>query len=259
MTSTGSERPTQRRAAGGSARAEYARSRARDSELLRQARPTIVATGLAAAAVGLVLTAFGPTPTGGPELIYRIAYFSIVVAACAATATALIAIPASTDAWRIGAEGEEWIGEVLRPLESQGFFILHDRSMPRSRANIDHIVVGPPGVFVVETKHYTGKLSERRKRDFVAQAKREAAAVAIVVSPVPVTPFVCILEEVDLGWFTQEVDGVRIVWPHQLATELRYAPIRLTSDQVHWLADRIDRSILGRSASDSSSLASRPS
>jgi hypothetical protein len=35
--------------------------------------------------------------------------------------------------------------------------VLHDRSMPRSRANIDHVAVAPTGVWVVDTKRYTGK------------------------------------------------------------------------------------------------------
>jgi hypothetical protein len=153
----------------------------------------------------------------------------------------------STIAWIRGAQGEEWVGEVLQPLESRGFLFLHDRLIPRSRANIDHIVVGPPGVFVVETKHYTGRLSESRKRRFVAQAQREAEAVRQVVSPVAVTPFVCVLEEVDLPWFAEEVDGVRIVWPRELAKLLRKAPPTLTPDQVRWLADRIDRTLVAAS------------
>jgi hypothetical protein len=35
--------------------------------------------------------------------------------------------------------------------------VLHDRRIPRSRANIDHIAVGPADVFIIDAKRYTGR------------------------------------------------------------------------------------------------------
>jgi len=32
--------------------------------------------------------------------------------------------------------------------------VLHDRAIPGSRANIDHIGIGPTGVWVIDTKRY---------------------------------------------------------------------------------------------------------
>jgi len=56
--------------------------------------------------------------------------------------------------WRSGAKGEE---EVVRVLESlRGCYVLHDIVLPGARGNIDHVVVAPSGVHVVETKNYTG-------------------------------------------------------------------------------------------------------
>ncbi|WOQ17838.1 nuclease-related domain-containing protein [Raineyella sp. W15-4] len=40
--------------------------------------------------------------------------------------------------------------------------ILHDRRIPGSRANIDHIIICPAGVFVVDAKRYQGKRPELR-------------------------------------------------------------------------------------------------
>ena len=34
--------------------------------------------------------------------------------------------------------------------------VLHDRRIPRRTSNIDHIAVGPSGVFVIDTKRYQG-------------------------------------------------------------------------------------------------------
>ncbi len=61
-----------------------------------------------------------------------------------------------TGAWKVGAEGERRVAEVLA--ETSGIEVLHDRLVPGTRANIDHIVVGPSGVFVIDAKKYTGKL-----------------------------------------------------------------------------------------------------
>lgn len=71
--------------------------------------------------------------------------------------------PHSTNAWAYGANGEHAVGNILNPLGEQGLGVLHDRRIPRSRANIDHIVVAPYGVVVIDAKNYKGRV-ERRDR-----------------------------------------------------------------------------------------------
>jgi hypothetical protein len=44
------------------------------------------------------------------------------------------------------------------PLEAYGWTVLHDLRGPRSAANINHLVIGTPGVFVVDAKHDRGPL-----------------------------------------------------------------------------------------------------
>ncbi len=39
--------------------------------------------------------------------------------------------------------------------------MLHDRKIPGSRANIDHLVIAPGGVFVIDAKHYSGRVERR--------------------------------------------------------------------------------------------------
>lgn len=59
-----------------------------------------------------------------------------------------------------GNEGERKVAQLLAPLEHHGWIVLHDRlKSTRSRANIDHIVVGPPGVFVLDAKHWSGRVT----------------------------------------------------------------------------------------------------
>ena len=67
--------------------------------------------------------------------------------------------PQSTRAWRVGAEGEEKLAKALA--EVDGLRVLNDRRVPGTRGNIDHIVVAPAGVFVVDAKHYKGLVKVR--------------------------------------------------------------------------------------------------
>jgi hypothetical protein len=64
--------------------------------------------------------------------------------------------PQSIRAWGIGAAGEELLGKAL--LSIPRLVALHDRRVPGTRGNIDHLVVAPAGVFVVDAKHYQGTI-----------------------------------------------------------------------------------------------------
>jgi hypothetical protein len=60
------------------------------------------------------------------------------------------------EGWAQGAEGEEVVGQILEGLRERGWFVIHDVSF--GRGNIDHIVVGPGGIFTIETKSRGGKV-----------------------------------------------------------------------------------------------------
>lgn len=67
--------------------------------------------------------------------------------------------PQSERAWERGARGEEANAARLeRLLASQPVVLLHDRRVPGSRANIDHLAVGPGGVTVADSKNLKGKV-----------------------------------------------------------------------------------------------------
>ena len=86
----------------------------------------------------------------------------MVVQATRRRASTRLDAPESTHAWVTGARGEERFAKVLEGID--GLRILHDRRVPRSRANVDHIVIAPAGVFVVDTRAYRGTI-ETRNRD----------------------------------------------------------------------------------------------
>lgn len=69
--------------------------------------------------------------------------------------------PQSTTAWARGARGEELLGARLADLTQKGVRLIHDRRIPGTRANIDHIAVAPTGVHVIDAKRYKGRPSLR--------------------------------------------------------------------------------------------------
>jgi hypothetical protein len=64
------------------------------------------------------------------------------------------------DRWRRGADGELATAEMLAALPGRRWVVLHDRAVPApgSRANIDHVAVGPTGVWVIDSKAYRAPL-----------------------------------------------------------------------------------------------------
>ncbi len=78
--------------------------------------------------------------------------------------------PQSTRAWQSGAAGERKLGKKLANL-GDTIIALHDRQVPKSRANLDHVVVGPAGVYVIDAKRYKGaKIAVRRTGGFRSPA-----------------------------------------------------------------------------------------
>ena len=51
---------------------------------------------------------------------------------------------------RLGREGEQHVGQFLERFRESGFHIFHD--FVTGDANIDHVLIGEKGIFVVETK-----------------------------------------------------------------------------------------------------------
>jgi hypothetical protein len=59
--------------------------------------------------------------------------------------------------WRAGAVGESIVGRQLAELDDRGVRAVHDRAVPGSLGNIDHIAVTPMGVYVIDAKNYSGQ------------------------------------------------------------------------------------------------------
>lgn len=65
----------------------------------------------------------------------------------------------SDDHIEAGVEAELRTAAHLMDLP-EGWTVLHSREVPGSRADIDHLVVGPPGVFLIDSKNWKGQIEE---------------------------------------------------------------------------------------------------
>lgn len=114
-----------------------------------------------------------------------------------------------------GAAGELATAEALDPLRAQGWVVRHDVAWPaRPRANIDHIAIGPGGVFVIDSKNWSGEVAVRegallqngRSRDRTVEAAAEAArAVSDALGGAPVTAVLCFTGDAALEGSARDV------------------------------------------------------
>jgi Nuclease-related domain len=71
--------------------------------------------------------------------------------------------------WQRGAAGERHTARLLDRLTRDGYVVFHDLAVPNSPANVDHLVMGSSGVFVIDSKQWTGSVSPGRRRAGLAQ------------------------------------------------------------------------------------------
>ncbi|WP_068825479.1 nuclease-related domain-containing protein [Pseudomonas sp. BMS12] len=72
-----------------------------------------------------------------------------------------------------GLEGELATAQLLTPLLAEGWQLFHD--LPMKRSNIDHVLVGPTGVYAIETKYRSKRLSLKGKES--AQAEYDGSSI----------------------------------------------------------------------------------
>ena len=61
------------------------------------------------------------------------------------------------DQWLVGSMGERWTDEQIRGLEPKGWIVLRD--LKRTGYNVDHVAIGPGGVFVIDSKNLDGRVT----------------------------------------------------------------------------------------------------
>lgn len=169
----------------------------------------------------------------------------------------------SAEAWEQGARGERLTGERLDQLRTAGWTLFHDVRWPgRARANIDHVAVGPQGVFVIDTKNWSGKIhivsdvlyagGWRRERE-VAAAAEAGLAVTQLLGGAAATPVLCFVGAEPLGGWARDVMVSSL---EELPARLLSQPPVLTPDAVRRIARVLDSRLVSASKSARSSSAS---
>jgi hypothetical protein len=168
----------------------------------------------------------------------------------------------STKAWAKGAEGERLLAEQLHRRLGQRAVVLHDRALPHSRANIDHVAVAASGVWVVDAKNYKGRVERRDvgelfrsdvrlyvggrdKSELAEHLTRQVGAVrgAVGDPELPIHSAVCFVHA-DWKPFARPFrqGTVWVLSPRQLA-KLITARGPLSGDDVAAVAARIDAAL----------------
>lgn len=162
---------------------------------------------------------------------------------------------------RTGLRGEQAVAEELQLVVRAGYYLFHDVPTDAD-CNIDHVLVGPAGVFALETKARSKPVNQDG-RDLVAEfdgqrivftggaydskAPKQAEAVArwltkeinratgrsVMVKPVVVLP----------GWFVprNNLHPVLVRNPEYLAKELRDAPAVISGAEVEAVAQYLEK------------------
>ena len=134
-----------------------------------------------------------------------------------------------------------------------GIVVLHDRRIPRSRANIDHIAIAPSGVWVIDTKRYKGKvtivkpllgkakllIAGREKTTLIdglaKQTQLARAAMADIAPGVPVHGALCFVDA-ELPMLARlTFNGYPLLYPKALAKRIN-ASGQLTAHDLQAIA-----------------------
>jgi hypothetical protein len=158
--------------------------------------------------------------------------------------------PHHIERWRQGVQGEKATAKALRGLVAKGWVLVNDIDI--GRGNIDHVLLGPPGAFLLESKNLHGVLAVQRgvlsvrwredphdgyenhrlsvrmetlARTFGALLEREGAA------GIPVQPVVVLWGNFEQR-SVQSKAGVAWVRGNALASVLASRPTQLSPEQV---------------------------
>jgi hypothetical protein len=225
---------------GGSAQARWRRARAAEWAAWTRTLPWRMAATLGIGAGGGVL---------GSLLAPRLGLAAAGVAVIVAGWGLRFRPSPEAVAWRRGAVGERRTARMLDPLERHGWVVLHDLALPGSHANIDHLAIGPGGVFVIDSKQYRGRFqldpSGRlwHGRHSLAPTLRAVSfeadqAAQVLPDPgVAVVPIVAV-HGAQVPWGKVVTDGVPVVTARRLPSLLGGLPPMLGPERVANLADQ---------------------
>lgn len=165
-------------------------------------------------------------------------------------------------ALKLARDGETEVGQNLESLRAHGYQVFHD--VVGDGFNIDHVLIGPAGIFTVETKTHSKRPGNpsvvfdgdkilidglEPDRNPVVQAKSQASWVRALLSestghmyyvrPVIVYP----------GWFVENrgpwKKTIWVINPKGLPTFLEHEPVQLNPEEVKLASFHLTRFVRG--------------
>jgi hypothetical protein len=130
--------------------------------------------------------------------------------------------------WQRGAQGERRTARLLDRLTRDGYVVFHDLAIPGSPVNLDHLVIGPSGVFVIDSKQWTGSIRQgadglvwhnHYRLDRTLEAVRWEAQVVGRLLGTPTAAVVCV-HGAHVHGGGLDAQGVAIVPAHLLRSAL---------------------------------------
>jgi hypothetical protein len=216
------------RAAGQHARATVVRLRMR----------TIVTLGVLAVATAVLGRVFG---------LHDLRFLASEVALLAVIFAVSRYVLPLVDRRDRGASAEEHVGSLLEQLPANRWHVIHDASF--GRGNIDHIVIGPAGLFTVETKSHPGPVRVGRVHGATirqAQAQRDSIEQVIGLRVEPLLVF-------SRAWVDRPLarrKGVRVLPARVLISHLRKRKETLSRSEVNDAHERLKQALLDRETSE---------
>ena len=160
-------------------------------------------------------------------------------------------------AWRIGADGEEKVGRHLEKLARRdgAWRVLHSIPVGNRGSDIYHVVIGPGGVFSLNTKNHPGKriwvgkntlLVNGVRQPYLRNSRHEAERASRLLTEacgfsVAVTGVVVPVNADDISIKAAPVD-VPVMNRRRLVRWLRWRPVSLEAATVEAIYDAARRS-----------------
>lgn len=161
-------------------------------------------------------------------------------------------------ALKLGRDGEKVVGQFLEALRERGYRVFHD--VVGNGFNVDHILIGPAGVFTVETKTHSKPSGDAQimfdgetirvdgvepDRDPVVQAKAQASWLRELLSESTGRSFEVRSVIVYPGWWVHEgsakANAVWVLAPKRLPVLLDHEPRRLSQEDIHLASFHLSR------------------
>lgn len=170
----------------------------------------------------------------------------------------------SVVAWQKSSAAERRTERQLRGLSKNGYQILHARAVPRddegvSDGKIDHLVVGPSGVYAIDSEKWDKRLPVRtlshrklfhgpfNKKDRLDEARWEAEQASRMITAqvgfeVPVQPSVAIYGP-SIPWKVMRVRDVDVYSGNRAKSYFRRRPKVLTDDDIQRIFEAAERAL----------------